>query len=65
MIFVSLEMGLGLPRNLRREGGAGVETVRGLEWIELKESMGAAFQEPKHAEVHQRRDEVLGDRGFI
>lgn len=58
MIFVSLEMGLGLPRNLRREGGAGVETVRRLEWIELKESMEATLQEPKQAEVHQSRNEV-------
>lgn len=58
MIFVSLEMGLGLPGNLRREGGAGVEIVRRLEWIELKEGMEATFQEPKHAEVHQSRDEL-------
>lgn len=51
-------MGLGLPRDLGLWGGAGVETVQTLEWVDLKESIGATCQESKHAEAPKSRVKV-------
>ena len=48
--------------------GAVVETVQIIEWVDLKESIGATGQEPKHAEaptskVKFRRTGALYMRG--
>ena len=56
--LLPLEMGLGLPRDFGLWGGAGVETVKILERVDLKESIGATCQEPKQAEAPKSRVKV-------